>query len=34
VLETAERVKDQFMGLLRAVIPDIAAALKEGGGLV
>jgi purine-nucleoside phosphorylase len=28
VLETAERVKDQFMGLLRAVIPDIAAALK------
>ena len=27
VLETAERVKDQFMGLLRAVIPDIAAAL-------
>lgn len=34
VLETAERVKDQFMGLLRAVILDIAAALKEGGGLV
>jgi purine-nucleoside phosphorylase len=28
VLETAERVKHQFMGLLRAVIPDIAAALK------
>lgn len=28
VLETAERVKDQFMGLLRAVIPDMAAALK------
>ena len=28
VLETAERVKDQFMGLLRAVIPDIAAAVK------
>jgi purine-nucleoside phosphorylase len=28
VLETAERVKDQFMGLLRAVIPDIAVALK------
>jgi len=28
VLETAERVKDQFMGLLRAVIPDIAAALN------
>jgi purine-nucleoside phosphorylase len=27
VLETAERVKDQFIGLLRAVIPDIAAAL-------
>ena len=28
VLQTAERVKDQFMGLLRAVIPDIAATLK------
>lgn len=28
VLETAERVKDQFTGLLRAVIPDIAAAVK------
>jgi purine-nucleoside phosphorylase len=28
VLETAERVKDQFMDLLRAVIPDIAAALN------
>jgi purine-nucleoside phosphorylase len=28
VLETAARVKDQFIGLLRAVIPDIAAALK------
>jgi len=28
VLETAERVKDQFIGLLRAVIPDIAAALR------
>jgi len=28
VLETAKGVKDQFMGLLRAVIPDIAAALK------
>lgn len=27
VLETAERVKDEFIGLLRAVIPDIAAAL-------
>jgi purine-nucleoside phosphorylase len=31
VLETAERMKDQFMGLLRAVIPDIAAALEQGG---
>jgi purine-nucleoside phosphorylase len=28
VLGTAEQVKDQFMGLLRALIPDIAAALK------
>jgi purine-nucleoside phosphorylase len=27
VLETAERVKGQFIGLLRAVIPDIASAL-------
>jgi purine-nucleoside phosphorylase len=27
VLETAERVKSQFIGLLRAVIPQIAAAL-------
>jgi len=27
VLETAERVKAQFIGLLRAVIPDIASAL-------
>jgi purine-nucleoside phosphorylase len=27
VLETAERIKDQFIGLLRAVIPDIATAL-------
>ena len=27
VLETAERVKSQFIGLLRAVIPEIAAAL-------
>jgi purine-nucleoside phosphorylase len=27
VLKTAERIKDQFIGLLRAVIPDIAAAL-------
>jgi len=27
VLETAERAKDQFLGLLRAVIPDIAAAM-------
>ena len=27
VLETAERVKGQFMALLRAVIPDIASAL-------
>jgi purine-nucleoside phosphorylase len=27
VLETAERVKGQFIGLLRAVIPDIATAL-------
>jgi len=28
VLETAERVKGQFIALLRAVIPDIASALK------
>lgn len=28
VLETAERVKDQFMGLLRGVIPAIARTLK------
>ena len=28
VLETAERVKDQFMGLLRGVIPEIARVLK------
>jgi purine-nucleoside phosphorylase len=28
VLETAARVRDHFIGLLRAVIPDIAAALK------
>ena len=28
VLETAEQVKDQFLGLLRAVITDIAAALQ------
>jgi purine-nucleoside phosphorylase len=28
VLQTAARVKDQFIGLLRAVIPDIAATLK------
>ncbi|PWU11766.1 MAG: purine-nucleoside phosphorylase [Verrucomicrobia bacterium] len=28
VLETAERVKDQFMGLLRGIIPKIANALK------
>lgn len=27
VLETAERIKGQFIGLLRAVIPDIASAL-------
>jgi purine-nucleoside phosphorylase len=27
VLETAERIKGQFIGLLRAVIPDIATAL-------
>ncbi|MGB2665170.1 MAG: purine-nucleoside phosphorylase, partial [Candidatus Acidiferrum sp.] len=27
VLQTAERVKGQFIGLLRAVIPDIASAL-------
>ena len=27
VLETAERVKGQFMALLRGVIPDIASAL-------
>jgi purine-nucleoside phosphorylase len=27
VLETAERVKGQFIGLLRAIIPDIASAL-------
>ncbi|MGB7729831.1 MAG: purine-nucleoside phosphorylase [Candidatus Acidiferrum sp.] len=27
VLQTAERVKNQFIGLLRAVIPDIASAL-------
>ena len=27
VLETAERVKSQFIGLLRAVIPQIASAL-------
>ena len=27
VLETAERIKSQFIGLLRAVIPDIASAL-------
>jgi purine-nucleoside phosphorylase len=27
VLETAERVKGQFIGLLRAIIPDLAAAL-------
>ncbi len=27
VLETAERIKGQFIGLLRAIIPDIAAAL-------
>jgi purine-nucleoside phosphorylase len=28
VLETAERVKGQFIGLLRAVVPDIASALQ------
>jgi len=28
VLETAERVKGQFIALLRTVIPDIASALK------
>jgi len=28
VLETAERVKDQFMGLLRGAIPEIAKVLK------
>jgi len=28
VLRIAERVQDQFIGLLRAVIPDIAAAVK------
>jgi len=28
VLETAERVKDLFMALLRAVIPDLAAAVQ------
>jgi purine-nucleoside phosphorylase len=27
VLETAERIKEQFIGLLRAVIPDISSAL-------
>jgi purine-nucleoside phosphorylase len=27
VLDTAERIKGQFIGLLRAVIPDIASAL-------
>jgi purine-nucleoside phosphorylase len=27
VLETAERIKGQFIGLLRGVIPDIASAL-------
>ncbi|PMZ49158.1 purine-nucleoside phosphorylase, partial [Pseudomonas sp. FW306-2-11AC] len=27
VLETAERVKSQFIGLLRAVIPQITAQL-------
>ena len=27
VLETAERIKGQFIGLLRAVIPDIASGL-------
>ncbi len=30
VLETAERVKGQFIGLLRAVIPRIAEALAQG----
>ena len=28
VLETGERVKGQFISLLRAVIPDIAATVK------
>jgi len=27
VLETAERIKGQFIGLLRGVIPDVASAL-------
>jgi purine-nucleoside phosphorylase len=32
VLQTAERVKGQFMALLRAVIPRIAADLERSGG--
>jgi len=32
VLETGERVKGQFIALLRAVIPHIADDLKESGG--
>jgi purine-nucleoside phosphorylase len=30
VLETAERVKGQFIALLRGVIPDVASALQSG----